>query len=339
MTARMPGRRGYRVTVVAACVLLTLPACSASGGSPAPAVRNGGVAQPCAGASGDYTIGVSQGNVADAYGAQTDADIRKAAAATPQFTLRFADAQGDNGTQAQQLEQFLDEGVDLIVITPNEGEPLSPAVKRVFDQGTPVLVLDRRVEGGDYTSFIGADNVEVGRQAGRFVAGSLLPGGGQTAEIRGLVDSDLAEERSVGFAEVIAERENVRSVGAVDGDWLRDKARQQANVLLKEHPDIDVLYAHNDAMAEGAYLAARDTGREDVDVVGVGGLPTESGGLKAVESGRLAATFAYPTGGKEAVATARRILIGCEPAPKNQTLSAELVTRENARRVYSRLTQ
>ncbi|WP_116049341.1 substrate-binding domain-containing protein [Amycolatopsis palatopharyngis] len=327
--------RGRGVIALVACVLLALSACSGSGAGQAPVAGNGGAARPCAGASGEYTIGVSQANVAEPYGAQTNADIRRAAAEVGQFTLRFADAQQDNGTQAQQVERFLDEGVDLIVITPNEGTALTPVVKKAFDQGTPVLVLDRRVKGEDYTSFIGADNVEVGRQAGRFIARSLLPEGGSTAEIRGLAGSDLAKERSAGFAEGLADQD-VRVVAAADGDWLRDKARQQANTLFAEHPEVEAVYAHNDAMAEGVHLAARDAGRGDVDVVGVGGLPTESGGLEAVRAGKLAATFAYPTGGAEAVATAQRILIGCQPAPKQQTLTAELVTRKNVRDVYTR---
>jgi ribose transport system substrate-binding protein len=337
MTARTPNL-GFRAVALAACVLLGASGCAVTGESQAPAARGGGVAQPCAGESGEYTIGVSQANVAEPYGAQTDADIREAAAGIPQFTLRFADARQDSGTQVQQVQRFLDEGVDLVVITPNEAVPLTEVVKKAFEQGTPVLVLDRKVEGEHYTSFIGADNVEVGRQAARFVTDRLLPGGGQIAEITGLAGSKLGEERSAGFAQGIA-GQSVQVVASTDGDWLRDRARQKATAVLRAHPGIQVVYAHNDAMAEGAYFAARDVGRQDLDVVGIGGLPTESGGLKAVESGNITATFVYPTGGKEAVDTARRILIECQPAPKNQTLTAKLVTRDNASRVYAQRTR
>lgn len=337
MTASTP-KWAFRAVTFAACVLLGTAGCAATGGSQAPSARSGGVAQPCAGESGEYTIGVSQANLADPYGAQMDADTREAAAGIPQFSLTFADARQDNGSQVQQVERFLDEGVDLIVITPNEAIPLTEVVKTAFQQGTPVLVLDREVEGQQYTSFIGADNVEVGRQAARFVTDRLLPGGGQIAEITGLAGSELGEERSAGFTQGIAGK-NVQVVASTDGDWLRKRARQKAAAVLRAHPGVQVVYAHNDAMAEGAYLTARDVGRADLDIVGIGGLPTESGGLKAVESGKIAATFVYPTGGKQAVDTARRILIECQPAPKKQTLTAELVTRDNASRVYSRLSR
>ncbi|MGC7101996.1 substrate-binding domain-containing protein [Amycolatopsis lurida] len=292
--------------------------------------------KPCGGAGGKYTIGVSQANVAEPYRERMDADIRQAAAGVPQFTVNFADAQQDNSKQVEQVENFLTQQIDLLIISPNEATPLTSVVKKAYEQGVPVLVLDRKVNGDSFTSFIGADNFDIGRRAGEFVAQTLLPGGGKVAELKGLAGSSPAKERSDGFKLGIGGK-NIEIVASADGDWLRDRGRQQADALLKGTPGIQVVYAHNDPMGEGAYLAAQDAGLTGIKIVGIDGLPIEAGGIKAVEAGRLAATFVYPTGGKEAVEAARKILVDCQQVPKVQGLAIERVTPDNAAEVYARL--
>ncbi|MFI6031053.1 substrate-binding domain-containing protein [Amycolatopsis magusensis] len=292
--------------------------------------------KPCGGAGGKYTIGVSQANVAEPYRERMDADIRQAATAVPQFTVNFADAQQDNSKQVEQVENFITQQVDLLVISPNEASPLTSVVKKAYERGIPVLVLDRKVNGDAYTSFIGADNFDIGRRAGEFVAQTLLPGGGRVAELKGLAGSSPAKERSDGFRFGIGGKA-IEVVASADGDWLRDRGRQQADALLKGTPGVQVVYAHNDPMGEGAYLAAQDAGLSGIQIVGIDGLPIEAGGIKAVEAGRLAATFVYPTGGKEAVDSARKILVDCQQVPKVQGLAIERVTKDNAAEVYARL--
>ncbi|MFD1051445.1 substrate-binding domain-containing protein, partial [Kibdelosporangium lantanae] len=129
------------------------------------------------------------------------------------------------------------------------------------------------------------------------------------------------------------------TVGVVtqDGDWLRDKGQEKADAILKSHPEVQVIYAQNDPMAEGAYLAAKAAGKESsLKFIGIDGLPIPSGGIKAVEAGRLSATFIYPTAGKEAVDAAKKILIDCQQVPKTQTLQTQLVTKDNATEVYAK---
>ncbi|UJW31495.1 substrate-binding domain-containing protein [Saccharothrix sp. AJ9571] len=292
--------------------------------------------KPCGGAGGKYTIGVSQANVAEPYRERMDADIRQAATAVPQFTVNFADAQQDNSKQVEQVENFITQQVDLLIVSPNEASPLTSVVKKAYERGIPVLVLDRKVNGDAYTSFIGADNFDIGRRAGEFVAQTLLPGGGRVAELKGLAGSSPARERSDGFKLGIGGK-GIEIVASADGDWLRDRGRQQADALLKGTPGVQVVYAHNDPMGEGAYLAAQDAGLTGIRIVGIDGLPIEAGGIKAVEAGRLAATFVYPTGGKEAVDSARKILVDCQQVPKVQGLAIERVTKDNAAEVYTRL--
>lgn len=316
----------------AACMLLA--ACGTTH-------ENTGAAGPgtgakCGGPSGSYTIGMSQANVAEPYRQRMDDDIRAAAAAVPQFKVNFADAAQDNSKQVEQVDTFLTQQIDLLIISPNEATPLTAPVKRAFDKGIPVLVLDRKVDGDAYTEFIGADNVDIGRQAGQYVATVLLPRGGKIAEIRGLAGSTPAKERGDGFAQGIAGH-GIDIVATQDADWLRDKGQQQADAILKAHPDIQAIYSQNDPMAEGARIAAQNAGRADLPITGIDGLPIEAGGIKAVEAGRLSATFVYPTGGKEAIDAAKKILIDCQQVPKTRTLSTQLVTKDNAVQVYAKL--
>jgi len=317
------------VSAAAACGTTHDNAPGAASGT-APAARQ------CHGPGGKYRIGMSQANLAEPYRVRMDDDIRKAAAGVPQFSVSYADAAQDNAKQVEQVNTFLTQGIDLLIISPNEATPLTSVVKKAYDKGIPVLVLDRKVDGDGYTSFIGADNVDIGRQAGKFLAGKLLPHGGKVVELKGLAGSTPAKERSDGFAEGIAGR-NIDVIATADADWLRDKGQQQADALLKAHPDAQAVFSENDPMAEGARIAAQNAGRADLPIVGIDGLPVPEGGIKAVEAGRLSATFIYPTGGAEAVATAKKLLIDCQAAGKTQTLPTRLVTRDNAAQVYAEL--
>ena len=331
--------RGHHViTAAAACVLLGLSAgCGTTSDNRGGGGQAGANGAECGGPDGDYLIGVSQANVAEPYRQRMDDDIRAAAKSVPQFSVEFADAAQDNSKQVNDVDNFLTKQIDLLIISPNEATPLTSVVAKSYNKGIPVIVLDRKVDGDAYTTWIGADNVEIGRQAGKFVAEKLLPNGGKLAELKGLAGSTPAKERSDGFHESINGK-NIEIVTTADGDWLRDKGQEKGDAILKSHPDVQVVYSHNDPMAEGAYLAAKAAGKESaVKFVGIDGLPIPAGGLKAVEAGRLAATFIYPTAGKEAVETAKKLLIDCQQVPKTQTLQTELITQENAVRVYTRL--
>ena len=278
---------------------------------------------------------MSQANVAEPYRQRMDDDIKAAAENVPQFSVEFADAQQDNAKQVSDVENFLTKQIDLLIISPNEATPLTAVVAKAYNKGIPVVVLDRKVDGDAYTTWIGADNVEIGRTAGEYVASKLLPNGGKVGEIRGLAGSTPAKERGDGFREGIAGK-NIEIVQSVDGDWLREKGQSQADALFKAHPDIQVLYAHNDPMAEGAYLAAKAAGIEkNMKFIGIDGLPIPSGGLKAVEQGRLSATLIYPTGGAEAIDAAKKLLVDCQDVPKEQTLETQLITVDNAATVYN----
>ncbi|MBP2324529.1 ribose transport system substrate-binding protein [Kibdelosporangium banguiense] len=321
---------------IAGVALVVLAGCGTTSENRGGGTQQQGAPANCKGPAGKYVIGMSQANVAEPYRQRMDDDIRAAARGVPQFEVRFADAQQDNARQVSDVDNFMTQQIDLLIISPNEAKPLTAVVKKAYDKAIPVLVLDRKVEGDAYTGWIGADNVEIGRQAGKYVAEQLLPNGGKIAEIRGLAGSTPAKERGDGFRESIRGR-NIEIVVSQDGDWLREKGQEKADAILKSNPDISVIYAHNDPMAEGAYLAARAAGKQDtLKFIGIDGLPIPSGGLKAVEAGRLSATLIYPTAGREAVESAKKILVDCQQIPKTQTLQTQLITKANATEVYAR---
>ena len=271
-------------------------------------------------------IGISQANLGERWRVAMNAEVAEAAKGHPELEFVYADAQQDNAKQVADVENFLRQKIDLLIISPNEAKPLTPIVKRAFESGIPVVVLDREIEGETYTTFIGANNRDIGKAAGEYVA-TLLGGTGAVVEIKGLPGSTPARDRSEGFREAIAGFPGIRIVHDPVANWLREEAMTQMESALSAHPTIDLVYAHNDPMAMGAYLAAKAKGRDSaMKFIGIDGLPGLDGGRQAVQDGKLAATFVYPTGGREAVDIAVRILKG-EQVPHRITLGTERITK------------
>ncbi|MDH3251289.1 MAG: substrate-binding domain-containing protein [Ignavibacteria bacterium] len=282
-----------------------------------------------------WTIGMSQCNLGEPYRVQMNADIRKAAGAHPGVNVMFKDAQNDNLRQAAHVEEFIRSGVDLIIISPKEAAPLTKPVQAAYRQGIPVIVLDRRVLGDDFTCFIGADNRKIGRAAGRWIV-NRLGGKGNVVELKGLMTSTPGQDRHAGFREEVQGTE-IKVVFEADMKWLEPNARKEMESALARFNHIDLVYAHNDPAAHGAYLAAKAAGREkEMILVGIDGLPQE--GQVFVRQGLVAASFEYPTGGREAVETAMRILQG-KKFNKEIILDSRLFTRENVEKGGEVLTE
>ena len=279
--------------------------------------------------SDKHLVGFSQANKAEPWRTWMDSTIEKEAAKHPELEIIYADAQQDNSKQVADVENFIRQRVDLLIISPNEAKPLTGVVKRAYESGIPVIVLDRSIEGDTYTCFIGADNRQIGAAAGKFAA-ELLGGKGNVVEIKGLPGSTPAIDRSEGFRSEIKNHPGVKIIHDPVADWLRDKAREQMESALQANEKIDLVYGHNDPMAMGAYIAAKSMGRDgQMKFIGIDGLPGPEGGAQAVNDGRLEATFLYPNCGKEAVETAVKILRG-EQVPKRVTLETVTITKANA---------
>ena len=278
-----------------------------------------------------YVIGMSQCNLGEPWRVAMNDQIAMAAEKHPEFEVIFADAAQDNSKQIADIENFVQLGVDLIITSPNEATPLTNAVSAAYDAGIPVILLDRKIDGDKYTQFIGADNVDMGRIAGEYIADTLLPDGGKVCEIKGLEGTSGGIDRDNGFREGIKKNDKIEIVAVNNADWLREKAITVAEEMLQTNDEIDLFLALNDPMAEGAYIAAKNAGREgDILFVGFDGLPTPDGGIRSVMDGRLSMTQVYPTGGTEAIESAYQLLVEGKELDKTLTLTSEIVTPDNA---------
>lgn len=278
-----------------------------------------------------YVIGMSQCNLGEPWRVAMNDQIAMAAEKHPEFEVIFADAAQDNSKQIADIENFVQMGVDLIITSPNEATPLTNAVSAAYDAGIPVILLDRKIDGDKYTQFIGADNVDMGRIAGEYIADTLLPDGGKVCEIKGLEGTSGGIDRDNGFREGIKKNDKIEIVAVNNADWLREKAITVAEEMLQTNDEIDLFLALNDPMAEGAYIAAKNAGREgDILFVGFDGLPTPDGGIRSVMEGRLSMTQVYPTGGTEAIESAYQLLVEGKELDKTLTLTSEIVTPDNA---------
>ncbi len=272
-----------------------------------------------------WTIGMSQCNLGEPWRVQMNSDIKRAADALDNIQVIFKDAQNDTLKQRAHIEEFVSQGVDLLIISPKEAAPLTPPVAKAYQAGIPVIVLDRAVNGEEFTMFIGANNTNIGEAAGNWV-NKTLEGKGKIVELKGLMTSIPGHDRHNGFMKGI-EGSAIEIIFDADMQWLEPNARKEMESALARFEDIDLVYAHNDPGAHGAYLASKAADREkDIIFVGIDGLPHE--GLAYVEQGILGATFEYPTGGAEAIEYSLKILAG-ETVPRHLTLSSRVYTKEN----------
>jgi ribose transport system substrate-binding protein len=290
------------------------------------------------GKNGQFVIGFSQANNAEPYRQHVNDDLTAAAKKVPQFTLQIADGAGNVNTQTSQMDNFITQKVDLILISPFEASPLTPVVARAMKAGIPVIELDRKTVGDagkDYTAFIGGDNFKIAEEAGKYVADKLLPQGGEVAVLQGLPSSTPAVERLNGFKAGVKDNAKINVVAEQAADWLPDKAQTAFAAMLQAHPNIKAVYASNDMMAAGARLAAKGAGKLDqVKILGTDGLPGPAGGIRAVAEGEWAATFTYPTGGPEAIEMAKSILLDCaEKVPTVVTVPTTAITPDNAKQL------
>jgi len=272
-----------------------------------------------------FVIGMCQCNLGEPWRAQMNADLQAAAAKHPELKLICKDAQNDTLQQLAQIEEFVSARVNLLLVSPKEAQPLTEPVAHAMEAGIPVIVLDRRLLGDKYTCFIGADNRKIGKAAGEWIA-KALGGKGNVVELMGLQTSIPGQDRHSGFLSGIAGTD-IKIIFSADMKWLEPDARNEMESALARYDKIDLVYAHNDDGAHGAYLAAKAAGREkQMKFVGIDALPQE--GVVYIQQGLLDATFQYPTGGAEAIDTAWKILHG-ETVPKEIVLETRLFDRDN----------
>jgi ribose transport system substrate-binding protein len=319
--------RRWRLALAAA---LLAPLVTTACASTAPADKASGSAS-----KSQFVIGYSQSNNAEPYRAQLNIQLEYFVKKYPNLKLLpITDAQQSSAKQVSQVQNFIAQKIDVLIVSPNEPAPLSAAVQQACNAKIPVIILDRSVNNPCYTSFIGGDNVAAGKQAGD-LAVKLLPNGGNVVELQGILSDQPQIDRDKGFREAVAANPNIHIVAQREAKWLKESATPIMQQWLAQYPKIDLAYAENDPMALGAYLAAAGSKRAgQIKFIGTDGLAIPDGGIRAVQQGQLAGTFIYPTCAEQAAATAEAIVTG-KPVQKQQTLNVTPVTPANAADLYA----
>ena len=275
-----------------------------------------------------FVIGVSQCSE-DIWRDKLNDELKMGEYLNDSIIVKLASSNDDNVLQNKQVNQFVNEGVDLIIVSPNQLSAISKAVERAYDKGIPVILYDRKTNSDKYTAFIGCDNYMIGKSMGSFIA-HQLKGKGRIVEISGLEGSSPAMERHRGFMDAIKPYPGIQVVASEGGDWKEESAIKAMKSILQKTQDFDYVYAHNDRLAWGAYVAARQMGLEHkYKYTGVDGMATEGGGLELVRDGVFEASYLYPTKGDEVLALAMKVLTK-KPYQKDNYLSTSIITKANA---------
>ena len=286
----------------------------------------------------NYRIGFSQVTTVEPWRVQFNKDLRAEAKLHPNVNLIVTDAGDRTEKQVADVENFIVQEVDAILISPKESAGLTGVVEKATAAGIPVFVLDRNVDTDKFVQHIGGDNVVIGEAAGKYALSRLGGEGkakGTIVELWGGLGTQAAHDRANGFHKYLDGEAGVTFLlDQQSGDWKQDRAYEIMSTALRNHENISIVYGHNDPMAYGAYLAAKDAGREkDILFLGVDALPGE--GVTWVHNGELAATFLYPTPGAEGLRQALKYLAG-EKVVRQIILGTETVTSENAEKILKR---
>lgn len=274
-------------------------------------------------------IGFSQAMTTDDWRKQMNAAIKVEASLRPEVDLTISDANNNVQKQIEDIEQFISDKVNVIIVCPIQSKPLTAIVEKAIKANIPVLIVDRKIEGENYTAYLGADNIEIGRIAARYII-SHGSGSGKIIEITGANGSSPAYERSLGFEQIISKNKRFQVISSIRGNWEKESVKEPLSALLLQNSDIEYVFAHNDRMALSAWETAKTLGIEKkIKFIGVDGLNTVNGGIELVKSGILEGTILYPTGGNEALRLALK-MYNKEAISKNNILSTIVIDSNNA---------
>ena len=274
-----------------------------------------------------YVIGVSQCSE-DIWRDKLNNELVMSTYQHDNVKLKFASANDNDKLQKQQIDQFIKEKVNLLIVSPNQIHTISSVIDKAYDAGIPIILFDRKTDSKKYTAFIGADNYEAGHEMGQFIA-RQLNGKGNVVEIGGLKGSSPAIERDRGFRDALKTYPDIQVVNHRYADWLQNSGEAVMDSMLKQDMKIDYVFAQNDRMAIGALQAAERNGRKSIKFVGIDALPGPGGGMESVRDGRLMASYIYPTRGDLVMQLALNILEK-KSYKRDNYLKGTLVTGNNA---------
>ena len=275
-----------------------------------------------------YVIGVSQCSE-DIWRDKLNNELVMSTYQHDNVTLKFASANDNDRLQKQQIEQFIKEGVNLLIVSPNQIHTISSVIDKAYDAGIPVILFDRKTDSRKYTAFIGADNYEAGHEIGDFI-GQQLEGKGNIAEICGLQASSPAIERNRGFMDALKNYPDIKVVARGYGDWIKESGvTAMDSILVQSKEPFQYVFAQNDRMALGALQSIKKHKVKGIKIVGIDALPVPGGGMENVRDGNLEASYIYPTRGDSVMQLALNILEK-KPYKRDNYLKGALVTKANA---------
>ena len=276
-----------------------------------------------------YKVGFSQCTTGDDWRKSMHREMMIELAFYPDFELVIKDANDNSKQQIRDIRQLLEEKIDLLIVSPNESEPITPIVEEVYNSGIPVIVIDRQIASEAYTAYVGANNYLIGKEAGNYAV-KLLNGKGKIVEITGLQGSSPAINRHNGFMEVISQYPDIELVASESGKWNYSDSKTVMQNFIDQKLDFDLVFSHNDRIARAAYeiIEANNIGKKFI--LGIDGLLGDDGGIEDVIEGKIEATFLYPTGGAEAIQLADKIL-NKQPFDRINILETVVIDNNNAK--------
>ena len=275
-----------------------------------------------------YVVGVSQCSE-DIWRSKLNDELLMGTYDHKDVELLFASAKDNDKLQTEQIEKFIQRGVDLLIISPNQVHSITPVIDKAYDKGIPVILFDRKTDSQKYTAFIGADNVKVGKTIGEFIA-KTLHGEGKVIEIKGLDNSSPAIDRHKGFVQALSKYPDIQLKRTLSGEWTKESGYKSMKSAIADAKDCNIVWGQNDRMAEGARRAMAEAGIRNVLYVGTDALPNKGGGIEAVHNGKLLASYIYPTRGDMVMQLAMKILKK-QPFHRDNYLKGALVTKDNAK--------
>ena len=279
----------------------------------------------------EFVIGVAQSQLIDQSQININNEIKSESKNYENIEIIYTDAVSSDEKQIEDINKLMDFGIDLLIISPTNSKSkiITEKIIEVYKK-IPVIVVDREIEGYGYTLYIGQDNLMVGKQAGEYISSILGEKGGKVVEVKGSYDSNSATEMSLGLRNELEYYDNIDIIEEINAGWNRDAAEDKMYDIFNTYNEIDVVFAHNDAMALGAYNAYKNSGYSyPVKFIGIGGLQGEKGGLDLVGKNIFSCTIICPTGGKEAIQYAVDILNEQSGIPKKVILRSKKITKDN----------
>ncbi|MDS0524229.1 substrate-binding domain-containing protein [Clostridium sp. SHJSY1] len=274
-----------------------------------------------------FIIGMSQANLYEPWRVCMNKEIEEEVKKHKNIKVIFRDADGDVQRQKKDIDDLIDFGADLLIVSTNDSKELEETVKKAY-QSIPVIMLDRSVSQSDYTLYIGTDVKSIGVQAGLLAKDLTGDKKCNVVEVQGVLNSSVDNEITKGFKDSISKYKNINIDRTIVGNWQKNETQDKLESILKDDKDINMIFAHSDYMSIGAYYAKLNTKSKDVKIIGVDGLEGSEGGIELVEKGILDGTFTCKTGGKEAVEYAIRILNKEKDLPKKVLFDSKKITRE-----------